>query len=464
MRFRPRSYRASHSWDYNTEQDVVWYWRFIALLASWMILGGYLIFPATYDTDPRLRFSRAVLSVFIVVLLVAGYAFTALLVFALPRHLAFHTESVFLPALTSSALGLLTVFYAFASSTRFDWTTGAVLQTALAAFSTLVYAVLLLFTQRRRARKLAHARASYEAVLASQTGGAGSVSVPLSATSPRSSAHLLGFYPPRQSGSGARGGGDCTPTGPTSPVPWHSATSLGSSGAAERGPLSLSRESSLYNNPNNTSASSGGGGGGVGSRLLRWSNTNSGGPSRSHSYRHSTGAIASSASGGATTPTRSTSTLGAASSAATDEPSSSLADPRRAAAHRAWLANQHPASLHTPAHAPPPLTDEERINAQMASLLRNGARDCGPSPDAGSSTFRIEWPGAGDSEGEGEDEGETDEERAARRRKFAAAGETRERGRSRGLAVEGMEEERARRVREASREERRREIEMGLRR
>lgn len=60
-----------------------------------MVLGGYMIFPAAYDSDPKLRFSMTVLSVFIVALLTAGYSFTALLCFAC-RNWLFQAEAVFL--------------------------------------------------------------------------------------------------------------------------------------------------------------------------------------------------------------------------------------------------------------------------------------------------------------------------------------------------------------------------------
>jgi hypothetical protein len=98
-------------------QNTPWYWRFIALAASWMILGGYvaqslpktlerssqtnralfryLILPGLYAKDPQLKFSTAVLSVFVVALLTAGYSFTALLCFAC-RSERFQAESIFL--------------------------------------------------------------------------------------------------------------------------------------------------------------------------------------------------------------------------------------------------------------------------------------------------------------------------------------------------------------------------------
>lgn len=55
----------------------------------------------------------------------------------------------FRPALTSSALGLLTVAYNFLSSRRHVWNTAAITGTVISTTSTVLYAVLLLWTHRR---------------------------------------------------------------------------------------------------------------------------------------------------------------------------------------------------------------------------------------------------------------------------------------------------------------------------
>lgn len=129
-------------------EETPWYWRLIAMIASWMILGGYLILPALYNIDPKLKFNSAVLSVFVVALLTAGYSFTALLCFAC-RSEQFQAQSIFLPALTSSAFGLLTIAYNFLSSRLYTWNTPAISGTVIATASTVVYGALLLWTHRR---------------------------------------------------------------------------------------------------------------------------------------------------------------------------------------------------------------------------------------------------------------------------------------------------------------------------
>ncbi|PVI04782.1 hypothetical protein DM02DRAFT_518030 [Periconia macrospinosa] len=139
--------------EHHADESTAWYWRFIAMAASWMILAGYLILPGLYTRDisgegSQLRFSEAVLSVFVVALLTAGYSFTALLCFAC-RNEIFQAESIFLPALTSSALGLIAIAYNFLSSRAYIWNTAAISATVISATSTVMYACLLLWTHRR---------------------------------------------------------------------------------------------------------------------------------------------------------------------------------------------------------------------------------------------------------------------------------------------------------------------------
>ena len=121
MPLRPSNERYSNLLDHPDERlPTPWYWRLIALLASWMIVAGYvdqnavcrrkehgefrqltvspcryLILPGLYAKDPQLRFSQVALTVFVVALLTAGYSFTALLCFACRDEL-FQAEAVFL--------------------------------------------------------------------------------------------------------------------------------------------------------------------------------------------------------------------------------------------------------------------------------------------------------------------------------------------------------------------------------
>ncbi|KAF2259345.1 hypothetical protein CC78DRAFT_548426 [Lojkania enalia] len=153
LRSSSKSYINLHGLQHDREYTP-WYWRFIALTASWMILGGYLILPGLYTKEPELKLSTAVLSVFVVALLTAGYSFTALLCFAC-RNEIFQAEGIFLPSLASSAIGVLTFAYNFASSRRFQWNTAAITGTAISCTSTVLYAILFFWTHRRIVRKRA---------------------------------------------------------------------------------------------------------------------------------------------------------------------------------------------------------------------------------------------------------------------------------------------------------------------
>ncbi|KZM20329.1 uncharacterized protein EKO05_0007037 [Ascochyta rabiei] len=134
-----------------THERTPWYWRSIALAASWMILGGYLILPGLYARNPDLKISQAVLSVFVVALLTAGYSFTALLCFACHND-EFQAESVFLPALASSVFGLATLLYNFLVSRSYEWGRAAVSATVTSGAGTILYAALLFWKRRRIAR------------------------------------------------------------------------------------------------------------------------------------------------------------------------------------------------------------------------------------------------------------------------------------------------------------------------
>ncbi|KAF2715417.1 hypothetical protein K504DRAFT_366086 [Pleomassaria siparia CBS 279.74] len=148
LRANSKRYINLHNRDHERDPSAPWYWRLIAIGASWMILGGYLILPSLYAKSPELKFSQAVLSVFVVALLSAGYSFTALLCFACRNEL-FQAENVFLPALTSSAIGLLTIAYNFLSSHRYEWGPAAISGTVVSTTSTMLYAMLLFWTHRR---------------------------------------------------------------------------------------------------------------------------------------------------------------------------------------------------------------------------------------------------------------------------------------------------------------------------
>jgi len=97
------------------------YWKIIAHLASWMLLGGFLVLSTTFDKDAQLRMSSGVMTIVIVALLTGGYSLTALLWFACPSTI-FRLQCIFVPAATSSAFGFLATAWALATSPRYDIT------------------------------------------------------------------------------------------------------------------------------------------------------------------------------------------------------------------------------------------------------------------------------------------------------------------------------------------------------
>lgn len=109
---------------------------------------SFLTLPATFDSDPQLRVNKNVLSIFSVALLTFGLSTTALLCFAC-RNWSFQIESIFIPALTASTVGLLTIFYSFLISSRYYWNTAALLLTIAAAIATIIYSLLLFLTYRK---------------------------------------------------------------------------------------------------------------------------------------------------------------------------------------------------------------------------------------------------------------------------------------------------------------------------
>lgn len=126
-----------------------WYWQLIGQIASWMILGGYLILPSTFDDDAHMRFSKGVLSIIIVALLTGGYSLTALLWFACPSIL-FRVDSIFIPIFSVSLFGFLATIYAFASSSRYSFSSAsAPITLVLTVLSAILYGSLALFARRK---------------------------------------------------------------------------------------------------------------------------------------------------------------------------------------------------------------------------------------------------------------------------------------------------------------------------
>lgn len=167
-----------------------WYWRLIALAASWMILAGYvtiLQLKALGTAKSKANNPRpAVISYSLACTPKIPSSDSAPpccpslsspcsppdtpspRCFALPAAMSASKQNPsscttcpttaltiillttpYSPALASSALGLLTIAYNFLASRSYEWGTAAISGTVISATSTLLYGALLLWTHRR---------------------------------------------------------------------------------------------------------------------------------------------------------------------------------------------------------------------------------------------------------------------------------------------------------------------------
>ena len=113
-----------------------------------MILGGFLMLPATYVKVDTLRVNQTAIGIFGLAILTAGFSFSALLTFTI-RNPLFQAEAIHQPCALASIVGLLTVFYNFIISSSYTWKTPTLLLAIAAGLSTLIYATLFLLSHRR---------------------------------------------------------------------------------------------------------------------------------------------------------------------------------------------------------------------------------------------------------------------------------------------------------------------------
>ncbi|KAF4550663.1 Hypothetical protein D9617_16g014510 [Elsinoe fawcettii] len=144
-----RSQRYSSLDGITTDKDsIAWYWRVIAGIASWLLVGGFLMLPGTFDTSDDFKFSKTAITALSITLAAAGAALTALLLLVV-RNWQFHADAILFPAFSSCLVGLLTTLYCFLVHRRYTWSLAAILTTAFSAGLTVTYGILLFLTQRR---------------------------------------------------------------------------------------------------------------------------------------------------------------------------------------------------------------------------------------------------------------------------------------------------------------------------
>jgi hypothetical protein len=86
-----------------------WIYRTTALVASWFVLGAYILAPLIFTSaSDNLKTTRNTMVALAVAMLVLGYA-TLIAIATLSRSLLFCFECVALPALTSSVEDLFSV-------------------------------------------------------------------------------------------------------------------------------------------------------------------------------------------------------------------------------------------------------------------------------------------------------------------------------------------------------------------
>jgi hypothetical protein len=93
--------------DLYTERDALpWYFRTLAITASWLALGGYIVSALVFTSaTDNIKVSRTFLTVLAAALLAVGYSAIAVLAY-FSRSLLFLFDAVLLPILTSSFMGV----------------------------------------------------------------------------------------------------------------------------------------------------------------------------------------------------------------------------------------------------------------------------------------------------------------------------------------------------------------------
>ena len=138
--------------DLYTERDALpWYFRAIAVLASWLALGGYIVFCLVFTSaTDNIKVSRLFLTVLASSLLGLGYGSIAVIAF-FNRSLLFLFDAVLLPTLTSSFMGVFVTVMNHALHKTFSIPTDVYIYVplVLACTTTIVTGALSYITYRK---------------------------------------------------------------------------------------------------------------------------------------------------------------------------------------------------------------------------------------------------------------------------------------------------------------------------
>ncbi|MCJ1377839.1 hypothetical protein MMC17_000935 [Xylographa soralifera] len=134
--------------DLYVERDrTQWYWRLLGVSSASMILLGFLVFPASFQTVTNLQLNQGAISIVAVILLALGYSLSVALWFICNNWL-FQFDVLFMPCLVSCVLGTLNIGIALGihPATRDQWTTASISALILALVSSIIYAALAILT------------------------------------------------------------------------------------------------------------------------------------------------------------------------------------------------------------------------------------------------------------------------------------------------------------------------------
>lgn len=153
-RFNTPTYTPQSMIELYMELDAIeWYYKFVASLANWAMLAGFIVFPnAFHDSKSKFLIDADTLKVVAVCLLVFGYILTGILCWRF-KNLLFQFESIFLPGFSSSLIGfissLFNVYGKEYDSRREQWSSSAILAVVLSCVFMLLYGATSLNANRK---------------------------------------------------------------------------------------------------------------------------------------------------------------------------------------------------------------------------------------------------------------------------------------------------------------------------
>ena len=139
------------AFDIYLERDrIPWYYKAIALVASWLVLGGYILFPLVFTSNAdNVKASRTALTSLGVTFFIVGYVSIAVTA-VLSKSILFCFDAVLLPILSSSVMGLAMVVFNHALHKTFPVSQiYIIVPLTLASLSTVASALLAGWTYHR---------------------------------------------------------------------------------------------------------------------------------------------------------------------------------------------------------------------------------------------------------------------------------------------------------------------------